>query len=295
MKKKNNNNFVASVKIFFFRLKSSPKPQSTPLGLHSSVPLSVHSVFNHLFISWVLSQALKKVWFSNWLLVCAPLFSSCIGVSTLSRSSLTDEMVRSLAMRRHVKIPAFSWFGSPSLSDHNPNWPKLMKGGGGSTLCVCMHACLHPRSHYPLGSWAGPRDQSIPQCEHRPGEREEVSENSRGYSANLRGILLNVLPLHTHNIPPQTNPPPPLFPLPHSRLKAIKCNVKASYDCVFFIVESHFRCLGECSQNVAFLNRSIHLVNLGFNVCLPPRHPVYSAIAVLPRFSLIWALTVHSR
>lgn len=114
--------------------------------------------------------------------------------------------------------------------------------GGGSTLCVCMHACLHPRSHYPLGSRAGPRDQSIPQCEHRPGEGKGVSENSRGYSANLRGILLNVLPLHTLTTSLRRHP----------RLKAIKCNVKASYDGVFFIVGSPFRCLGERSQNVAF-------------------------------------------
>lgn len=102
---------------------------------------------------------------------------------------------------------SFSVFYNLRLFTSVAPWPinqnplDCKAGGERPALCQCMHACLRPRSHYPLGT-LGAGHSTV--CEHGlwgeegGGEEEEEGEvgvprNTRGYSANLRGRSLSTL------------------------------------------------------------------------------------------------------
>lgn len=74
---------------------------------------------------------------------------------------------------------------TPNSSDENSLGER---GKCAMCVCACVHACLHPCS--PLGSWAGRRNQNIPECANTgPGRTREGLKELHGY---LRGIRLNV-------------------------------------------------------------------------------------------------------
>lgn len=100
----------------------------------------------------------------------------------------------------HVQSQNSHGFGSPfsfspslipNSSDQNrTGW----KGKMTLYVCVCMHACLHPHSHYPLGSLSGTQRAVHSTVWTGPWGEEEKgrggSNNFRGYSANLKRICL---------------------------------------------------------------------------------------------------------
>lgn len=190
------------------------------------------------------------VWFSNNMLVFAPLFSSrnlvCSG--PLSPSFLIDKILWLLAMIIRLQsqnspglallftYPCLPPIQIPNSSDQNSLGKRL------KSSFVCVHACVHA-STQSLSSWDLSRIQRPVHSTvwTQPWGEEGTSQNSRGCSANLRGICLIVV-LCTL---PYTQYPQPLlslsfsffYPPSHSALKT---------------TESHFICLGECSQNASF-------------------------------------------
>ena len=140
---------------------------------------------------------------------------------------------------------------------------------------MCMHACIHAcvqAAIILLGAEQDPETSTFHSVDRAMGERERRRRGGGGFK-ELQGCKSqrNMLksgctaysPIHTHTIslaPLQTSCCTGCFfsTLSHSAVKALQCDIKASYDCHRLSLWSLiFFALG------SVLKMSIYLVNLG--------------------------------
>lgn len=147
-------------------------------------------------------------------------------------------------------------------------------------VCACMRACLHPRSHYPPGTWAWSRDQYIPQGGQSLWERTGFKKKLQCKSPG--SIFKFNSPVNSHTTPY----PKPTFTF------STKNPLNVTLRHLMTLIFSHCGVSFSLPWGVLFkffiLNRSIYLINLCLSVCQPLRHYVHSTVAVL------LYLTVHS-
>lgn len=202
---------------------------------------------------------------------------ACLCV-VLSSVFFVDIMVRLLAI-----ISPIVWFPlslcSCSPSPH-PQLERQKLVGKLYCVCACMHACLHPLSHYPPGTWAWSRDQYIPQggqsLSERTGFKKKLQCKSPG------SIFKFSSPVNSHTTP---SPKPTVT---FSTKNPLNVTLRHLMTLIFSQCGVSFSFPWGVLFKCFILNWSIYLINLCLNVCQPLRHYVHSTVAVL------LYLTVHS-
>lgn len=175
-----------------------------------------------------------------------------------------------------VCLPFSSPLPSKSITPTRVTKTHWVKG---EKYIVCVHACM-PASTQSLSSWELSRIQrpvhstvwTEPLGEEEALELQGLWWKSQGKWFKSSSTANPPIHTHTHTISPLRTPLAVFFSTVTSALKAIKCNMKASYDYNLLSLWSPFSLPWGVFSKCSVLNRSIYLVNLCLNVCLPLRH-----------------------